>query len=95
MPTIEQASQWYPKNDPVHGLDHVLRVTRMAEQLALAEGADLEIVRAAALLHDAEGSAPHVDNHRANHHEASALLFSRFLSFESIYGLINAVTIVG
>ncbi|MFV2043602.1 MAG: hypothetical protein ACC700_10265, partial [Anaerolineales bacterium] len=33
MPTIEQASSWYPENDPVHGFDHVLRVMRIAEQI--------------------------------------------------------------
>jgi len=53
MPTLEQARAWYP-NDPVHGFDHVLRVYHLAEQLALAEGADLEIVQAAVLLHDAK-----------------------------------------
>ncbi len=57
MPTVEEARRWYSPNsdttgDPVHGFDHVLRVYRMAESLALSEGADLEIVRAAALLHD-------------------------------------------
>jgi uncharacterized protein len=52
MPTIEQASSWYPEDDPVHGFDHVLRVYRMAERLARAESADIKIVRAAALLHD-------------------------------------------
>ncbi len=72
MPTIQQAQSWYPQNDPVHGFDHVLRVYKMAEKLALAEGADLEVVRAAALLHDAEGSAPHDEHNRATHHEASA-----------------------
>jgi uncharacterized protein len=56
MPTIESVRRYYPKNDPVHGFDHIERVYRMAERLALLEGADLEIVRAAALLHDAEGS---------------------------------------
>ena len=54
MPTIDQAHHWYPDLDPVHGFDHVLRVYRMAERLALVEGADVEIVHAAALLHDAE-----------------------------------------
>jgi uncharacterized protein len=73
MPTIEQARAWYPDNDPVHGFDHVLRVTHMAERLAESEGADLEIVRAAALLHDAEGSATEGgDEGRVDHHEASA-----------------------
>jgi uncharacterized protein len=56
MPTLESVRSYYPKNDPVHGFDHIQRVYRMAERLALLEGANLEIVRAAALLHDAEGS---------------------------------------
>ncbi len=38
--------------DPAHDFEHVLRVTRMAERIARAEGADVDIVRAAALLHD-------------------------------------------
>ncbi len=55
MPTIDDARNWYPENDPVHGFDHILRVYKMSEQLALAEGADVEIVHAAALLHDVDG----------------------------------------
>jgi uncharacterized protein len=57
MPTIETARAWYPEFDPVHGFDHVLRVYKLAERLAAAEGADMEIVRAAALLHDAQGES--------------------------------------
>lgn len=72
MPTIQEAQQWYPTLDPVHGFDHVLRVYKMAERLAQTENADLEIVRAAALLHDAEGSTPQNEHNRATHHEASA-----------------------
>jgi uncharacterized protein len=73
MPSIEQARAWYPDNDPVHGFDHVLRVYHMAERLALAEGADIEIVRAAALLHDAQGSATSGGEiGRQNHQHASA-----------------------
>ncbi len=73
MPTIEQARAWYTQADPVHDFDHVLRVYRMAERLARAEGGDLEIVRAAALLHDAQGSAPGgAVEERANHHHSSA-----------------------
>lgn len=63
MPSIEQARTWYPTNDPVHGFDHVMRVYTMAERLALDEGADLEIVRAAALLHDAYADAWRADHH--------------------------------
>jgi len=50
---LAAARRFYPQNDPVHGFDHVLRVLRLAEQLARMEGADVEIVCAAALLHDA------------------------------------------
>ncbi|MFO7697268.1 MAG: HD domain-containing protein [Anaerolineae bacterium] len=52
MITPEQARVLYADNDSAHGFDHVLRVTHIAERLAIEEGADLEIVRTAALLHD-------------------------------------------
>lgn len=79
MPTIEQARSWY-RDDPVHGYDHVLRVYAMAERLAAAEGADLEIVRAAALLHDAEDpNLSEADRRRATHHLASAAFARRVL----------------
>jgi len=71
--TIEEAREWYQDSDPVHDYNHVLRVYRMAEHLAIAEGADLEIVRAAALLHDSRGSAPGGNaEDRAEHHITSA-----------------------
>ena len=54
MPTIDQARSWYPAEDPVHGFDHVLRVYYLTERLGSAEGADMDILRAAVLLHDAE-----------------------------------------
>lgn len=71
MPTIEQARAWYDAHDPVHGWDHVLRVLRMAEWLARQVGADIEVVRAAALLHDASGAHPQRGK-RDGHAEASA-----------------------
>jgi uncharacterized protein len=82
MPTIEQARAWYSDSDPVHDFDHILRVYRMAEKLALAEGADLEIVRAAALLHDAEGSDPADKAKRAVHQHASAEFAAEVLQAE-------------
>jgi uncharacterized protein len=69
VPTIEQAREYYSGADPVHAFDHILRVLALAERIARAEGADLEIVRAAVLLHDAAGAAP---GERAGHHEAAA-----------------------
>ncbi len=71
--TIEEARGWYSSADPVHDFDHVLRVYRLAERLAEQEGADLPVVRAAALLHDSCGSAPGGDGGlRAEHHLTSA-----------------------
>jgi uncharacterized protein len=52
MISIEQARGYYPAGDPAHDFDHVLRVLVMARRLAVAEGADMEIVETAALLHD-------------------------------------------
>lgn len=83
MPTIEQARSWYPNTDPVHGFDHVLRVYHLAERLAISEGADLEIVRAAVLLHDVEGSST-AGNHveRKVHHHAAADFAQQILRAE-------------
>lgn len=78
---LETARQWYPSNDAVHGFDHIERVYRMAERLAQAEGADVEIVRAAALLHDIEGSNP-AENNRAGHHHLSAEIAAEILQKE-------------
>jgi uncharacterized protein len=52
MITIEQARNLYSDNDPVHDFDHILRVLALAERIGRAEKADIEILRAAALLHD-------------------------------------------
>jgi uncharacterized protein len=83
MPTIQQVRDWYFSYDPVHGIDHVMRVYRTAERIALAEGADLEIVQVAALLHDVEGSAPDGDSPRAEHHLASANFAHEVLNLEN------------
>ena len=75
MITFETARSWYPQEDAVHGFDHILRVYYMAERLAHAESADLEIVRFAALLHDARfpGNShfEHQDTRRAHHLESA------------------------
>ena len=66
MITIDEARALYEGADAVHDFDHVLRVLALAERLAQAEGADLEIVLAAALLHDvARGSGGYPDGDHA------------------------------
>ena len=69
----------------MHGFEHVLRVTATADKLAIGEGADREIVRAAALLHDAQEPGEALDNgrrdgaQRQNHHLDSASFAARLL----------------
>jgi len=82
MPTIDHARAWYPANDPVHGFDHVLRVLRMAVALGEELDADLEVLRAAALLHDAAGAVPGPQSDRQTHEQASAAFAAQVLTGE-------------
>ena len=52
MIDIAQARALYAESNSAHGFDHVLRVLALALRIGKEEGADLEVVRAAALLHD-------------------------------------------
>lgn len=67
MISVEQARALYTEGDAAHRFDHVLRVTVLAVKIAQAEGADVEIVRAAALLHDIG-----LDNGRERHEVIAA-----------------------
>ncbi len=71
MLTIEEARRYYAEADPVHDFDHILRVLALVERVGQAENADLEILRAATLLHDASGATPG-ESARREHHLASA-----------------------
>lgn len=73
--TIEAARALYRRDGGGHDFDHVLRVTALAERIAQAEGADLAVVRAAALLHDAGASSD-----RENHHLIAAKLAREVLA---------------
>lgn len=79
MPTIEEVRKYYPADDPVHGLSHVLRVYRLCEQIGQKENANLRILRAAALLHDIEGDV----DLRENHHLAAADFAEKVLRQEN------------
>ena len=78
--TEAQARDLYTRGDAAHDFDHVLRVMRMAERLARAEGANETVVRLAALLHDVpvENLAPNQSG-RAAHHLAAAEFAREFL----------------
>lgn len=81
MLTLENARSWYQHVDAVHDFSHIERVYKMSERLAVAEGADLEIVHAAALLHDADGTTPGSDA-RLEHHLRSAEFAGKMLREE-------------
>ncbi len=69
MISSEQARTLYvAAEETAHSFDHALRVTALAERIAEVEGADIAIVRAAALLHDVTASG----SDRANHHVTGA-----------------------
>lgn len=62
---IEAVRALYEAGDAAHDFDHVLRVTMLATRIATAEGADVDIVRAAALLHDVLAGASRTEHHFA------------------------------
>jgi len=77
----EEARSWYEGADEVHNFEHVLRVEKMAKRIAQAEGADLEIVEAAAYLHDSRGASPEDSTGaRKEHHITSAEFAGKILA---------------
>ncbi|MDZ4158705.1 MAG: HD domain-containing protein [Anaerolineaceae bacterium] len=78
---LQQARRFYDHSDAVHNFEHVERVYHMAERLAQVEGADLDIVTAAALLHDVRGTKPGSPE-RDGHHIASAEFAAEALAAE-------------
>ena len=51
-----------PDKDPVYRYGHTLRVSQYDRQLSQSEGADIELVIAACLLHDVAHFDPQVSN---------------------------------
>ncbi len=75
--TVEKARELYGEADSVHDFDHILRVLRLAERIGREEGADLSVVRTAALLHDwgrAEAVAHDLDHAKVAAARAEAFL---------------------
>lgn len=92
MLTIEEARSWYPEADPTHGFSHILRVYHLCEELGTAEGADLEILRAAALLHDVELElTQRVDHHLGAAEFARSILSGKSWSLERIQAVEHCI----
>jgi uncharacterized protein len=72
--TIDFARTLYENGGGGHDFDHVLRVTALAERIAAAEGADVRVVRTAALLHDIAENEGREDHHLRGAAKARALL---------------------
>lgn len=79
MLTLNDARQWYPAYDEVHGFGHIERVYALCQQIGRVEGADMEILLTAALLHDAQGSHPGKGG-RNDHHLRSAEFAGKLLA---------------
>lgn len=76
MISIDEARRLYPVDaDSAHDFDHVLRVMHMADRIAQAEGADRDVVRTAALLHDIG-----LEQGRAGHETSAAKRARQVLS---------------
>jgi len=80
----ERARKLYEANGTSHRLDHVERVLRLAERLAREEGADPEVVRVAALLHDIGRGEEARTRGRICHAEYGAELARRILEEEGL-----------
>ena len=83
----DEARKLYLEGDAAHDFDHVLRVAGLAEHIARAEGADLTVVRLAALLHDvpvARGDGADAESGWSKHHLAAAELAGELLSAKGL-----------
>jgi len=92
--TIEGARKLYDGADSVHDFDHILRVLALAERIARAEGADLRIVRTAALLHDwgrGDADVAGADHAQEAAHRARRLLSERGEDTRWIEEVVHAI----
>lgn len=80
----EEARVLYAQSDAAHDFDHVCRVTRLAVQIARAEGAEVTVVRLAALLHDLPVANDVDATHRLDHHLAAAAAARELLTVRGL-----------
>ena len=92
--SIEEARGLYADADSVHDFDHILRVLALAERIARAEGADLHVVRTAALLHDwgrAEAQSGGRNHADVAGEQAEGFLASRGVPEAQIAAVVHAI----
>ena len=84
--TENQAEQLYTLGDAAHDFDHVQRVAHLAVQIAQAEGADVEVVLLAALLHDVPHELASETSvvARQSHHLAAAEFARHYLTAQEM-----------
>lgn len=92
----DRVRAFYDGSDSAHDYDHILRVTATAVRLAEAEGADVGVVRAAALLHDIgraeeDHGAGQVDHAELSARQARAFLTDRGASGEFAERVAEAI----
>lgn len=92
----DEARAFYAVGDAAHDFDHVWRVTTLAVQLAQHEGADVTVVRLAALLHDVPLPEADASKGRRAHHLAAAevardLLLARGLGTEQVANVVHCI----
>jgi len=80
----ELATPLFSDSDSAHDQGHALRVLRLAERIARAEGADMALVRPAALIHDIGCAPKHLGKEKES--EGRTLVISRGLLKDAGYG---------
>ena len=89
----EHPSEWH---DPVYRWEHTLRVAYYGEQIAKAEGADVELVVAACLLHDVAHFDPledYKDHGRQGAHLSRPLLADLGYTEEQVNAICYAIAV--
>jgi uncharacterized protein len=97
--TDDEARALYARGDAAHDFDHVWRVTTLAVRIAQHEGADVTVVRLAALLHDvsiAPSSTEEegTDADRRHAHHLAAADFARDLLLDRGLGTGRVANVV-
>src|SRR6266849_8999890 len=71
------AAPYYPRNDQAHGRSHIERVLKSAKEIGKREGADLEIIEVATILHDMFESKETHSNIEGFRHEVQGAVEAR------------------